>query len=91
MGQLCPALTHCVFVSYLQFVFPSMTPQGTLGHSWQKTQIGFKAKLSRLKNEPSNPEQMELCVFFFPPLLVCQTLSLLLLCYCETRKVRGYV
>lgn len=64
MGQLCPALTHCVFVSYLQFFFPSMTPQGTLGHSWQKTQIGFKAKLSRLKNEPSNPEQMELCVFF---------------------------
>lgn len=56
-----------------------LPPQGTLGHSWQETQIGFKAALSRLKNEPSNPEQMEFCVLFSHflfPLLPSPTLPL---------------
>lgn len=63
-------------------------PTRDTGHSWQEAQIGFKAELSRLKNEPSNPEQMEFFVLFFCslfPLLPCPTpflfcLPLLLCC-----------
>lgn len=49
MGQLYPDLTLCVCQPFAGYFFFFMTPQGTPGHSWQKAQIGFKAKLSRLK------------------------------------------
>ena len=72
MGQSSAALTWSTVKLVNHFPFFFLPPQGTLGHSWQEAQIGFKAALSRLKNEPSNPEQMEFCVLFscflFPPL-----------------------
>lgn len=65
-----PALTLCKLDSHSSFFLP---PWGIVVHSWQEEQIGFKAALSRLKNEPSNPEQMEFCVLFsrflFPQLI----------------------
>lgn len=93
MDQLCPVLAHCVFVSHLQFFFYSMTPQGALGHSWQKTQIGFKAKLSRLKKWAIQPgtDGILCCSFFFLLLLlVCQTLSLSFCWATVKQKVAGY-
>lgn len=60
-GQSSHDPTHCKACQPFAVFLP---PQGTLGHSWQEAQIGFKAALSRLKNEPSNPEQMEFCVPF---------------------------
>lgn len=76
---------HYKLVRHLQFF---SVPTRDTGHSWQEAQIGFKAELSRLKNEPSNPEQMEFFVLFFCslfPLLLWPTpflfcLPLLLCC-----------
>lgn len=51
-GQSSPDLTHCK--AYQPFA-TFLPPQGTLGHSWQEAQIGFKASLFRLKKWAIQP------------------------------------
>lgn len=54
--QVSHAMTRSTvsLTAICRFVF--LPPQGTLGHSWQEAQIGFKAELSRLK-KMSHPTQ----------------------------------
>lgn len=65
-----PSINTLCLSAICSFFFPPITPQGTLGHSWQKTQIGFKAKLSRLKKWAIQPRTDGiLCCGFFLLLL----------------------